>query len=382
MSAQTVQKAFVHLPGGSVAVYNSNGLAYYRHPDWLGSSRLASTPNRAIYSTTAYGPFGETYASTGTTDLSFTGMNQDTVANLYDFPTREYGIQGRWPSPDPAGLSAVSLRDPQTFNRYAYVSNRPLNTIDPWGLRQCLNPGSGGCHDGGGGGGGGGLGTSAGCVVDGVPLTCDGAITVLLSNGVALICPGNNCKQVRMGADGNWEILVPADPGMNGYPCGVGKTCTWAAHDALWVNVTWILIQQQTQEASQLSQAPTPQQYLQAISIAVAPLNKLADCAAMAAADQVPFGIGNKLIGAPRGGSDPVGTGLSIAGGMSNNKASAVAVLSLNKAGLPALSEAVENGATRVVSQLAPYADLIKGFSGVSAGARAAYHTYTCYNKP
>ena len=33
---------------------------------------------------------------------------QDTVSKLYDFPAREYGIQGRWPSPDPSGLSSAS----------------------------------------------------------------------------------------------------------------------------------------------------------------------------------------------------------------------------------------------------------------------------------
>ena len=62
MSGQTLQKAFVPLTGGSSAVYNSSGLAYYRHSDWLGSSRFASTPTRTMYSDGAYAPFGEAYA--------------------------------------------------------------------------------------------------------------------------------------------------------------------------------------------------------------------------------------------------------------------------------------------------------------------------------
>jgi RHS repeat-associated protein len=82
----------------------------------------------------AYAPFGEPYVQSGTSDPSFTGMNQDTAANLYDFPAREYSIQGRWPSPDPAGLAAVDLADPQTLNRYAYVRNSPLTLVDPYGL--------------------------------------------------------------------------------------------------------------------------------------------------------------------------------------------------------------------------------------------------------
>jgi RHS repeat-associated protein len=85
----------------------------------------------------AYGPFGEAYAQTGSADLSFTGMNQDTVSNLYDFPAREYGVQGRWPSPDPAGISSAKLTDPQSWNRYAYVRNSPLTSVDPTGEDGC-----------------------------------------------------------------------------------------------------------------------------------------------------------------------------------------------------------------------------------------------------
>jgi len=134
VSGEALSVAYIPLTGGSVAVYNSGGLAYYRHSDWIGSSRLASTSARSLYFDGAYGPFGEPYAQSGTTDLSFTGMNQDTAVNLYDFPARDYGIQGRWPSPDPAGLSASDLSDPQTLNRYAYVRNSPLTQIDPLGL--------------------------------------------------------------------------------------------------------------------------------------------------------------------------------------------------------------------------------------------------------
>lgn len=37
-------------------------------------------------------------------------------------------------SPDPAGLSAVNTTNPQTWNSYAYVSNSPLDAVDPLGL--------------------------------------------------------------------------------------------------------------------------------------------------------------------------------------------------------------------------------------------------------
>src|SRR5260370_6906435 len=77
MNGQTLAKAFIPLPGGATAVYNSSGLAYYRHTDWLGSSRLASTPTRTVYYDVAYAPYVETFAGTGTTDLSFPQHNHD-----------------------------------------------------------------------------------------------------------------------------------------------------------------------------------------------------------------------------------------------------------------------------------------------------------------
>src|SRR3989449_966058 len=132
MSGQTLTKAFVPLPGGATAVYNSSGLSYYRHADWLGSSRFASTPARGMYYDGAYAPYGENYAEAGTTDRSFTGQNQDTTSDIYDFLFREHHpTQGRWISPDPL---AGSIYNPQSLNRYAYVGNNPTNATDPLGL--------------------------------------------------------------------------------------------------------------------------------------------------------------------------------------------------------------------------------------------------------
>jgi RHS repeat-associated protein len=63
------------------------------------------------------------------------GTLSNPNGGLYDFLFREYNPQhGRWISPDPAGVSAVSMSNPQTWNRYAYVGNRPLGNLDPTGL--------------------------------------------------------------------------------------------------------------------------------------------------------------------------------------------------------------------------------------------------------
>jgi RHS repeat-associated protein len=136
MNGTSLTKAFVPLTGGATAVYTSGtGPAYYRRTDHLGSSRFASTASQTLYSDTAYSPFGEPYASSGSIDNSFTGQNQDTTAGLYDFLFREQDPnQSRWTSPDPSGLNAVDLTNPQTLNRYAYVLNNPLTFIDPLGF--------------------------------------------------------------------------------------------------------------------------------------------------------------------------------------------------------------------------------------------------------
>jgi len=93
----------------------------------------------------AYAPFGEGYAG-GQQYVQFTGAgnawtvydNENQTGSLEDFMFRRYNpVQGRWISPDPAGLGAVDPSNPQTWNRYAYVMNNPLNYIDPLGLGPC-----------------------------------------------------------------------------------------------------------------------------------------------------------------------------------------------------------------------------------------------------
>ncbi len=140
LNGSTVVKMFVPLPAGATAVYAGTSLSYYRHPDWLGSSRIASTPSQTVYYDGAYAPFGESYNESGTTDRSFTGQNQDLGAtDLYDFLYREHSaIAGRWISPDPSGLAAVNPSRPQSWNRYAFVMGDPIRMTDPQGLAPCL----------------------------------------------------------------------------------------------------------------------------------------------------------------------------------------------------------------------------------------------------
>jgi RHS repeat-associated protein len=135
MNGQTLTRAFIPLPGGTQGVYTTS-FSKYRVPDWLGSFRIESTSSRTFGYSGGFAPFGERYSESGSaTAKTFAGHNWDTVSDLYDATFREqHSGQGRWTSPDPAGLAAVSLEDPQTWNRYAYVTNDPLNAVDPLGL--------------------------------------------------------------------------------------------------------------------------------------------------------------------------------------------------------------------------------------------------------
>lgn len=68
---RTASTEYLPLPGGGRAVYSGAMLAYCRHADRLGSSRLVTTPNRQLYASGLYAPYGQIYEQTGG-DVSFT----------------------------------------------------------------------------------------------------------------------------------------------------------------------------------------------------------------------------------------------------------------------------------------------------------------------
>ena len=204
MSGQSATSVRVPLPGSWAVYGSSNTFNHYEHLDWLGNTRLSSFQNRSVTSDIAYAPFGEPYASTATSGVSFTGMRSDVAgvsggvtSGLYDFPARELPpTQGRWLSPDPLGVGAIKLTNPQSLNRYAYVNN-PLRLVDPLGM-------DGGCPEGDGcddadnifqsdgteGGGGSYSGTDLGSATGAGP--SDSNFTIIGANGsTAAVYDGN-----------------------------------------------------------------------------------------------------------------------------------------------------------------------------------------------
>jgi RHS repeat-associated protein len=138
--------------GRTVAEYNNSNLSSsngttYTTTDALGSPRLLTNAQAAVVSRHDYAPFGEELSSQlgGRSSQSqqymvddlrkkFTGQERDSESSLDYFYARYYGsAQGRFTSADPL-LSSGKGANPQTWNRYSYTLNDPLNLSDPSGM--------------------------------------------------------------------------------------------------------------------------------------------------------------------------------------------------------------------------------------------------------
>jgi RHS repeat-associated protein len=99
------------------------------HADHLGSSMIISGGNGEIKWYGQYFPFGGPYSSTGVPDrYRFTQHELDTETSLVYAKARYYHPWlGRFISTDPVGGNVGSS---QSWNRYAYVENRPLSAQD------------------------------------------------------------------------------------------------------------------------------------------------------------------------------------------------------------------------------------------------------------
>jgi RHS repeat-associated protein len=148
MSGTTTNYGFWPAPGGGKIVVSGTTNYNYMHLDWLRNARIVSNiSSHAITHDQAYSPFGEMYDGYGASSAeyyNFAGLNGNFYSGVtWDAANRSMSnFAGRWLSTDPAGLGAVDPTNPQTWNRYAYVTNNPLAMIDPLGLQQQCIPGA------------------------------------------------------------------------------------------------------------------------------------------------------------------------------------------------------------------------------------------------
>lgn len=117
--------------GQRIATKTGTTLRYF-HQDHLGSTSLVTDSAGAVVQTTRYTPFGNVYESSGSvTDIGYTGHRADASDGLIYMRARYYDPgTGRFLTPD---TIVPDVYDPQTLNRYAYVSNNPINYTDPTG---------------------------------------------------------------------------------------------------------------------------------------------------------------------------------------------------------------------------------------------------------
>ena len=123
----------IYAGGRHLATYSSSTTSF-NHNDWLGTERVRTGPTGTVAETCTNLPFGDGQTCTGpeSSRIHFTGDEHDSETGLDHTLFRQYqSLEARWLSVDPL---AGDISDPQSLNRYAYVQNDPMNSIDPLGL--------------------------------------------------------------------------------------------------------------------------------------------------------------------------------------------------------------------------------------------------------
>jgi RHS repeat-associated protein len=127
---------FIYGGGGLLAEVagTQSALPTYRVTDHLTSLGGSIDSSGHFSGELGFAPFGQP-VSGGTSDaFRFTGLEFDTFTGLDHATARQYHPnQGRWISPDPYSGS-YHWANPQSLNRYGYVTNRAMTFTDPEGL--------------------------------------------------------------------------------------------------------------------------------------------------------------------------------------------------------------------------------------------------------
>ncbi len=123
---------YYYLGSQRVAMRKGTDLLYL-HSDYLGSASLTTDAAGEVVSKQRYYPFGGVREQEGEspTDFGFTGQRLDDSTGLMYYRARYYSARlGRFVSAD---MVVQNPKNPQSFNRYAYVLNNPLLFVDPTG---------------------------------------------------------------------------------------------------------------------------------------------------------------------------------------------------------------------------------------------------------
>jgi len=130
-------RGYVYL-GGEILAVQQNVAVYWMHQDPVAKSKRVTDASGAVVSAIELDPWGgETNRSSNEAfqPRKFTTYEQDSIGS-HDAMNRRYNRWwARFEQPDPYDGS-YDLTDPQSFNRYSYVHNDPVNFVDPSGLNR------------------------------------------------------------------------------------------------------------------------------------------------------------------------------------------------------------------------------------------------------
>jgi RHS repeat-associated protein len=130
-------RKYYSFAGQTIAMRDDDGLKYFL-TDHLGSIVAVTDESGEVLSQQRYLPFGQMREDVGSiaqTDFSYTGQRSLPEMGLMDYKARMYSSSlMRFIQPDSL---IPSLFNPQSLNRYSYVTNRPIIFNDPTGNKPC-----------------------------------------------------------------------------------------------------------------------------------------------------------------------------------------------------------------------------------------------------
>jgi RHS repeat-associated protein len=143
------ERDYVYRAGLMLASVEASGALRYTTADHQASARVVTNESGAVVARHDYLPYGEElgagagmrsgaqgYGAADVLRQRYALTERDETTGLEHTKWRKLETRaGRWNSPDPY-RGSMAVGNPQSFNRYSYVENDPLNFVDPSGLRK------------------------------------------------------------------------------------------------------------------------------------------------------------------------------------------------------------------------------------------------------
>jgi RHS repeat-associated protein len=129
-------RGYVYDDGGNLLALQQDGVVEWTHQDPVVKSQRLTNQSGTVIATVELDPWGgETARSSNSArqPRRYTTYTRDANASDEAMHRRYNRWWSRFDQPDPYDGS-YDLTDPQSFNRYSYVQNDPVNFTDPSGL--------------------------------------------------------------------------------------------------------------------------------------------------------------------------------------------------------------------------------------------------------